>query len=164
MTFASSKGQLGFEGAWVIIVLVILAIGLLMGYGAFKDLNDDIQADLDLSTDARAAAQTVVGNYPANMDNMFFFFFVMLWVFLVIGAYLADTSPVFLVITILLIVFGLVVGMILSNTYEEVREDGTISTFANEFPKMNWLMDHILITMIFMGFSVMMVLYARSRS
>lgn len=159
----SSKGQLGLEVAWIMIVLTILALGLIYGYSAFKELNDDLQSDISFAPEAKAAAEATVANFPSNMDNMFFFFFIMLWVFLVIVSFFASTHPVFIVISIVLIVLGLVGVMFVANAYNEAMEDDTISAFASEFPKITWIMEHILLMMVMVGFSVMMVLYARSR-
>ena len=50
-----------------------------------------------------------------------------------------------------------------ANSYEEFKDDGTVVSYSEAFPKMNWILEHIVILGIFMGLSVMLVLYARSR-
>ena len=147
---------------WVVSVLFVVVIGSFLSYGAFKELNDDLQQDLSLSPEARQASKETVENFPSSMDNILFFFFIMLWVFLLIGAFVADTHPVFLVITFVLLIIGLVFGMILSNAYEEFSSDSGVSEFASQFPKMNWILGHLLIVLVFMGMSTFMVLYARN--
>lgn len=161
---SSKRGQLGFELVWVVIVLLVVGLGFVMTYSAFSGLNDDIQNSLDMSNESKAAAEATVGNFPSNMDNVFFFLLIMLWIFLLIMAFFVNTHPVFLVITLLLIVIGLVVVMILSNVFQESIEEGEIDDFAAEFPKMNWIFEHLLMVFIMVGFSTMMVMYTRARS
>lgn len=160
----SSSGQLGLESLWVVIVLFIFGLGLVYGYSAFSELNDDIQADASLSQDAKDASEATVGNYASNMDSVFFFFFILLWVFILATAFFANTHPVLIVITVVLIVIGLVVMMYLANTFEEATGEAEVSSAAAEFPKMMWILEHIVLVMSLVGFSVMMVLYSRSRA
>lgn len=162
MTYASSKGQLGMEVAWVVLVLVVIGIGFLFAYPAFKEINDDIQADTTMSAVAKENAQTVVGNYASNMDGAYFFMFMLLWIFLVIAGYFANNQPVWLVVTIIFVVCSLVATMFLANGYEELSADGEISSFTDEFPKMSWILEHLLLVMVMMGFSVVAVMYVRS--
>lgn len=164
MTIASSKGQMGFEMAWVVIALVVIGIGLIVVMPAFQEVNDDIQADSSIGAEAKQSSTESVGNSPTYFDNVFFFMFIMLWIFLVIAAFFATTNPVFTVITIILVIFGLVITMFLANAAQEVMEDSQISSFADEFPKTSWILEHLLMNMVIVSFSVMLVLYGRSRA
>lgn len=160
----SSKAQIGFEAAWVVIVLVVVALGFIFGLAPLSELNDDIQLEDDLSSEAKSAAETTVGNAPSNYDNLFFFLFIMLWIFLGILAFFSANNPVLLVITIIFMIVALVVAMFLANTYAESIEDTEINTFAQEFPKTDWMMNHLLMIILFMGFSVGLIIYARVRT
>jgi hypothetical protein len=144
------------------MVLVVVLLGVVFTYQAFSELNDDIQADAGMSEDAKSAARATVDNYPSQMDNAFFFLFFMLWMFLLIAGFFASTHPVFAGISVILILFGLVVVMLLANTYEETTLDAEVSAAASEFTKMDWILDHLLGVFIIMGLSVLLVLYARS--
>lgn len=158
----SSKGQLGFENAWLFVSLLIVAVGLIFGLQAFSELNDDIQSDLELSAEAKQVSQESAGNAPTLMDNVFFFLFIGLWAFILIAAYFSASNPIFTFVAIILGVIGLVVVMMGANVYEEATSDDGISAFVQEFPKTNWIMSNILIMMIFVTFSTMLVLYARN--
>lgn len=161
-TYVSSKGQMGFELAWVALVLVIVSLGLIFAYQAFDDLNDDIQGDSSMSADAKTASEATVGNYASNMDNVLFFLFIMLWIFLLVASFFASTHPVFAAISVILILFGLTVITLVSNAYEEATADAEVSAAAAEFVKMNWINEHLLTVFIIVGLSVLLVLYARN--
>lgn len=160
MSIASSKGQLGFENAWLVMTVVIVGIGLIFGLQALGTVNDDIQSDLSISTEAKDFSQATVGNAPTMMDNVFFFFVIGLWVILLVGAYVSASNPIMTFIAIILGVIGLVVVMLLGNVYAEAVSDDDVETFTTNFPKMSWILNNILIMAVFITFSVMLVMYA----
>lgn len=163
----SGKGQLGMEVLLVLIVVVVVAVGFVMVWPTFKQLNDDLQNEEEFASVAKGASQEMVGDFANRMDNVYFFMFILFWIFLLGVAFLGDTHPAFFVITLVLMVFTLVVGMILSNAYQEMRDDLTADEFidlASEWPKLNWLMEHLLIVLIFMTGSTGMVLYGKVRA
>ena len=162
-TNPSSKGQLGFEIMFIVLALFIVGLGLVLANGTFKDLNDDIQGDEAIGAEAKATSDAVVDNFSTNWDNLMLFFFVLVWAFLLIASFFADTHPIFLIFTIILLLIGLTVTMYLSNAYSEVTSDGDVSAFAADFPKMNWIMNHLLTLMIVVGLSCALVLYGRTR-
>lgn len=162
MTIVSSKGQIGFEGAWLVIVLLIIGLGIIFGLQAFQELNDDIQADLDLSPEAKQAAAETAGNSPVLMDNVFFFLFIGLWSVILILAYFSAQNPIFTILAIILGIMGLVVTMFVANIYDDATSGDDLQEYMANYPKTNWIMDNLLITMIFVTFSTMMVLYVRN--
>lgn len=160
MIIASSKGQIGFENAWLVISVFIVGVGLIFGISALTDLNTDIQSDLDLSTEAKAASEQVVGNAPSNFDNLFLFLVIGLWGVLLVGAWASASNPIFTFIAIILGVLGLVVTLFVGNVYAEMSSDDELNDFGDNFPKMNWILNNILILAVFITFSVILVLYA----
>lgn len=160
MTIVSSRAQLGFENAWVFLSLFVVGIGLLFGLSALSDLNDDIQTDLDLSPEAKEFAEQTAGNSPSIFDNLFLFLVIGLWGVLLGGAYASSSNPILTFIAIILGVIGLIVVMLVGNAYQEVAVDEEVSTFSENFPKMTWILDNILILAVFITFSVLLVLYA----
>lgn len=160
MTIAFSKGQLGLEALWVVVVLIILGLGLVFGLQVFDDINNDLQDDDELSADAKSTLEATAGNAPSIMDNVFFFLMVGLWAFLLVGAYFSGSNPIITVIAIILGVLGLIVTLLVANVYAEAVEDDDIQDFVNNFPKMNWILENILIIMVFITFSTMLVMYA----
>lgn len=155
-----SKGQLGFENAWLVVTLLIVGLGLVFGLQAFSEINDDLQADLELSSEAKSFASESVGNAPTTMDNVFLFFVIGLWALLLVGAYISASNPIFTFIAIILGVFGLIVTVLVGNVYAEAMDDDEINDFTANFPKMSWILENILIMAVFITFSVMLVLYA----
>lgn len=160
---AYSKGQVGLELLVLIIILFVLAITVIYGYQIATDINNDIQADDTLSTQAKATTQSVTTNYPSTMDNGFIIFLVFFWVALLVSSFLIDTHPIFFIISIFILIFVFVAAMIIANSYEEFTADAEIATFASAFPKMNWVFNHFLTVMIVIGLTMGAALYAKSQ-
>lgn len=160
---SSKKGLLGLEILWAVLVIIILAIGLIFGFSAFSDIKDDIRSDNDMSQAAKDSVNESVGNFPDYMDNVLIFLFFMLWVFLLAAAYFSASNPVLMVFSLIVVIIGMVIFLMLANQYEQMTNDQEISTFADEFIKTNWLLEHGLLTFIFMAFSFFFVVYVRSR-
>lgn len=151
---------MGFETAWVVITVLIVAVGLIFGLQALSTINEDIQNDLDLSQEAKDTSEAIVGNAPTQWDNIFLFLVIGLWALLLVGAYVSASNPIMTFIMILLGVIGLVVTMLMGNVYAEMSADDDVETFTDNFPKMNWILNNILILAVFITFSVILVAYA----
>jgi hypothetical protein len=144
------------------ILFLTVAIATVFGFRILSEINDEIQADADISTIAKTNSQNVTTEFPKYMDNAFLMMVVLFWVFLLVSSFFIDTYPVFFVVSFILLIFVFVIGMAMANTYEEVVTESGISTFADSFSKMNWIMEHLLIVLIVMGLSSAFVLYANS--
>lgn len=159
----SSKGQGILDFIFVLIVLFAFAIIGIFSYVVLKDFNTDFQADPDISATAKGDLQGLTTNFPSYIDNSFTLLLGLFWVFLVISAWFADSHPLFFVVMIILVSFVLVAGMILSNAYDDVKADPDITGYTSGFPQMNWVMSHLLMVLMGMGFSCVLAMYGRSR-
>lgn len=157
----SSNGQLGMEGILVLIVLVVVGIGFIMIAPMAKEINADLQAEVGFAPEAKSVAQSTVGDYPERMDNVYFLMFFLLWIFMIGAAFFSNTHPIFLAVSILLVVFILGMSMLLGDAYEELQDDPDFSEFTGSYPKMNWIMGNILKVFVMMTLSTLMVLYTR---
>lgn len=137
----------------------MVGIGLFFGLSALSELNDDIQADVSISTEAKAFSQQTVGNSPNIFDNLFLFLVIGLWGVLLGGAYASASNPIFTFIAVILGVIGLVVIMLVGNAYAEISDDAVLNDYKESFPKMTWILDNLLILAVFVTFSVLLVLY-----
>lgn len=158
-----SKGQTFGDLTLFIILLVVVGVASVFGWMIYSDLNDEIQADGDMSAEAQAASQNVADNYPSMFDNVFLFILILFWIFLLVSSFLIDTHPIFFVVTVILLLFVFVVGMILANAYEEVTSDPDLIGFADDFPITSWVMTNFLLVIIVIGLSAGLALYAKNK-
>lgn len=147
----------------VVIVLFTLGLAAVFGYRILSEMNDEMQADADLHTEAKAVMTTVDTNYPSWIDSAFLLTLILLWGLLIVTSFMIDSHPVFFVLTLVLLLFVFIVGMALSNAYQDVTADSDLTASANAFPVINWVMGHFLIVLIVIGLSSALSLYAKNR-
>jgi len=86
---------------------------------------------------------------------------VLLFVSTVVFSYLIGAYPVFFIISIVLVIVLLFVGGLLSNAYEDVMADSTIS--ASAFPITNWVMTNLLVVVLVFAIGIGLALYGSNR-
>lgn len=161
MAIGSSKANLGLDAIFVVVGLFILAVVMIFSYQLYTEFNDDIQADPDIDAQAKTTAAGIATNYPGVFDQTFALFLAILWVALIVTTYLIDTNPAFFVIVFIMIIITFVLGMELSNQYEEFSGEDGLSGSAANFPLTNWIMSHLLTIIIVMVLSAAITLYAK---
>lgn len=159
----SKKGNAFLDLMLVLLVLIGMAIIGLVSHNMFKDLNDDIQADADISPSVKAHSQDLQTRFPTFMDAAFLLAFILLWIFVIVSSVMIDTHPMFFVVTLILLLFAFVVVMMLSNTFEEFTEDTEYIGLNTEFPITYFIMDNLLIIFISIAASVLIVLYGKNK-
>ena len=160
-TACSKRGNLGLDSILIVVWLFVLAVVMVFCYNIYTEFNTDIQADDDISAQAKTTSSSLQANYAPVFDQMFALFIAVLWIALIVTTYLIDTNPTFFIIVFIMIVIIFIVGMELSNEYEELSEDDDLSNAASDFPFTNWIMDHILQILIAMVISAAITLYAK---
>ena len=133
-----------------------------MSYNILTDFNADIQADDDINDVAKVKMQTMEDSYPSTMDYLFLTALILFWIFAIVSSFLVDTHPVFLIISVILLVIVLIVGAEISNSYEELSEETLFST--GDFPITHYILSHLVIVILFIAFSILIALYAKTRA
>jgi hypothetical protein len=157
---ASSKGQVFGDVAFLVVVLLAAAIFFGSVYLIISDFNTEFQNDSDLPQQSKDIFDNINTNFPLWWDNAFVFLLIGLWGGILITSFFIDSHPVFFVIAFIGLIFVFVAGMIIANTYGDVAGD---AGFDTAFPKVSWVFDHLLITIIMVGFSALIALYAKNQ-
>ena len=160
---SNKRGQSVLDVLYIIVGLFIIALGVLIFYKIYDDMNSFIQDDPDLSAEAKAASGGGFANYPTYMDNAFVLLLGLLWVSLIVTSFLLDTHPVFFIITVILLVFVFIVAMVLANTYQDVASENDFLDASIQFPKTMWVFENFLLVIICMAMSSILALYAKAR-
>ncbi len=157
------KGNVVLDGAMVVVMLTVLSLMMFFGYQMFSDLNTDLQADADLSTEAKAKVQTVYDVYPSTFDGLFMLAMILLWGLVIVASFMVDAHPIFFIFTVLLLVFILFIGAEMSNVFNEVTTDAELNAYRSSFPMTVFLMEHLLLLICVIGGTVLLALYGKSR-
>ena len=147
------------------ITLIALPIGFaiicLIGYVAFTDINTDIQANND--NVSKELSQDLYDRYPSTFDGLFIFMIVILYMGAIVLSFMIDTHPIMFALTILLLFFVLGSAMIVSNTYQTITADSDFYTPSLAFPMTNYIISHLLETILVMAGGIALVQFGKQR-
>lgn len=160
---SNRKGQTILDLILVIIVLFVFGIVGFLAYYVLNEVNTDIQADEDIADVAKQDLQGLTTNFPQFMDNTFVLLLALLWIMLIVSSFLIDSHPVFFILTVVLLVFVFIVGMIVANAYQDIAADEDLISASSQFSQTQWVFENFLPIIISMGMSSALALYAKSR-
>ena len=158
------KGSTVQDGLMVIIVMFTVVLFIFIGKMVFTDLNDDLQDSTELSNSTKELSQNVYDKYDNVFDGIFLMVFILLWIMLLVAAFMLDSHPAFFVVSVLLLVAVFIVAGFISNAYDDFVSDDTFSVVSQGFPMTNAIMSNLLVVIIVVTFSVLLVLYGKSRT
>lgn len=158
------RGQTFLDVLIVALILFVSATAFILMSVVQSNISDELLADEDFnsSTEAATALRTFDSNYASTMDNTFLVVFVLFWVFVIVSSLFIDTNPVFLIISIILLVIVLLSMGVMSNAYESFIDDDDIFTYASEFPKTNYIMEHLVMFTVFIALSGIIAIYGKN--
>ena len=159
---SSKRANVAIEGITIMVVLLVFAFLVISMYMIKYEVNADIQNDSNMSDYPKLMSQQGTDDYPRLWDNMFIMVLVGLWLGALIAAWFIDTSPIFLIIAVFLIIFVLILAAIVSNVYEEWADDPDIQEYADAFPIINWVMQRLVLIVMAITFSVAVALYGKT--
>jgi hypothetical protein len=159
----NKKGFTIGDTLMVLLVVFVFVIAMFVGKLVVDDLNADIQADSDISAEAKAASNDLTVRYPALFDGAVVLIFVLLYILVLVASYQIDTYPIFFAVTLILLAFAIIAGMFVQDFYTDIIGDAVFSGIENSFPMTNFLLSNIVMVILVVGFSVAFVLYAKSR-
>ena len=157
------KAQTVTDVLIVVLILTVFAVSSIFASKILREVNADVQAMDDMSVEAKASLANVNDNFPETFDTAFIIMLVLFWALLIVTSVFIDTNPILFILVCLMLVFVFIIGMMVSNAYSEILLDsGELSTFAASFPMTHFVMTHLLLFMIGMGFTSAIALYAKS--
>jgi|SRR3972149_452334 len=158
----SRKGNAILDSLVVLVVLFVLAVVTIIVRPILSDINDDMQADADMDTDAKAVLDTVNTKYTVTMDSAILLAYILLFMFAILASFLVETHPAFIAVAIVLMVVLVWLSGTLANTYEEIATETDIAAEAN-FPLTTFMMRHLVEYFIGVCMAVMIILYGKGK-
>ena len=149
------KGNIVMNSIMFIIVIVVMGLVSLFIWVAWDELADDIKEDVDVA-EADEIVDEVTDRYPSMIDGLILLIFLGMWIFGVAASYFSESHPFLFGLMMILIVFVIIAGAMLSNFYEELFEDEELSTIGADFPVTHWILTHLMIISIVMAISMAM--------
>lgn len=156
LIFASKRGQ-WVQLTLLIVVLFALGITFLFLGMVTEDINGEIQDEVSMSNQSKLMMQTQADSQGSVFDTSIVIVLAGLWLLCLALAYTAQGNPLLLVVAMFIIVALGVVGMILSNAWEEFRASDGFSSVAGDYGITNFILSNYLVFVVVMGFTTLWV-------
>lgn len=159
---SNSKGNAILDTLFFLIFMVVL---LISGLFLVKVLNP-VVTDFQNSNQLGATAKTALdgASHMATIeDNIVLICLIFLWITALVASYLIDSHPLFfIIVVVILLLFTLASGLIGKMLYS-LFNDGALIDTAAQMPISNFIANHLFLLVLAMGFSVMLVMFAKGR-
>ena len=161
---SNKRGNAVIDGATLVVLFVIFGLGSIFAYMVFDQVNDDIISEFTEGSQAKTQVENLHGNFPKLMDGLFLFAFILFTIFVIASVFLLDTHPIFFVVSLVMLIAVFISGMLLSNAFDDIMQDGEIATYAESFPFITWIMGHLVEMIVAIGFLTMLALFAKYKT
>ncbi len=149
------------------IVILICVIWVYMG-GLVEDKLQETVGQMDLHDTVGNNASQVISN-TIGATNSSFGALPWITVFLIggmvlsifIGSYLVTTKPIFFIPYIFIVIIAIVVSVPMSNAYEVIMNDQTLSGTFSSFAGASWIMLNLPIWITIIGFVGGIIMFSR---
>ena len=159
--FRNKKANVVLEILTVLITLVVLSIVFFTAYKTYQEINVDLQGEL--TGEALESHNTLYAKYPKFLDGIIPVILVFFWIGAIIASTVVDTHPIFLVLTIVLLLFVVVGIASTANATQELLDDSDFDSVRDSFPITYWCISHLVQILLAMSFTVMIALFARKQ-
>lgn len=161
--FKRKKANVVLEGGIFILFLIVLAYAVYIVNQVGDDIRTDIINDDTMTTKSKQIINQKMDNYPTFWDDLFIVGLVFVWIMIIVASFLIDSHPIFFAISIILLIFMLVVAMYLGNSYEDFVSDDLFNGYVASYPKIHFIMTHLVEILVAIGITVLMTVYGKSR-
>ena len=160
-----SRCKRGFVGdvLMIMILLFITGVVIMAAYLTLSSINTAFQGKDEMGTTAKKIVADSTSSYINTWDGIFAFLFIGLSIAAVIGAYMIDTHPIFLIFALVLIGIFIVIGAVISNAYYEVESASPFNTYADQFRIMHYINNHWPFYVLIEGVLIVLALYGKTR-
>src|SRR3990167_5926458 len=154
--FANSKGS-ELDLLPLMITLLMFGIAILIGWVLLN--NSQLLIALSSTPDSALIMNRSVSQYPI-FDTLFFAALIGLSLTSILAATLVRQTPLFFVISLILLSIILIVGAVVSNFFHEMSSAAIFSGASSVFPKMFFIMDNLVMYLLIEGALIILALYS----
>lgn len=154
--------------AFLVVSLVFVAVFCFVGYFVFSQMTSRLVANpqINASPDAVRALNSI-DTANNKLDYFVLMIFIGMSIAIVITSWFLGGHPLFMVLYFLVLIILVVVGMVLSNTWENVTQKTNSlgyriwGTTLDHFPITNNLLTYLPIYIVVVGFLGMVAMFGK---
>lgn len=145
------------------VIIFLFVVITVFGNKVLSDFNDDFQADASISDDSKAVISDLDTRYPTTFDALVPFIYLILLLVCVVAGWLSNTHPVVMIFLLFIVLFLMIVGGILSNAWEDLKVDESLSAVVVGYPMTDYILSHYLFFVGIMGFCLLGSILIKNR-
>jgi len=153
----NKKGWIGYLLTLIVLVAFTAIVGIVSN-NIHNEWNQAVQDDDSFPEIAKNESQ----QYNERISNNFDFFVLIIFIAFTLGAmataFFAETNPILLGITVLLLISILIIPMLLSNMWEEFITEPEFISLRSDYPVTDFIMTYY--AHLFVGVTVLVSLVA----
>jgi len=160
--FMNKKGDINIP---IVMLLMLVAVIFLFFSSFFFDkFYSAVETETAFNDSTTQGAMEDTQTALFNMDNTIFFLFIGFIISLIISSYLIRTSPIFMVIMIILLFIITIFSFIISNTYQGLIEGGgEFGSFSlTNYPKTNFIFSNLPLLFFIVDIFSLIAMFAKS--
>ena len=146
----------------VSVILLVTALFLFIGNYLTNTIMDVALTHSELNSSPGAVnSYNSVKTQANKLDYVYFAYFIGLVIGIIITGWLIGGNPIFMFFYIIILIFGVLISPILSNTFESFIATPAISATLSNFPIMTFIMQHLPMLMTIIGMLGLLVMFAK---
>ena len=157
----NKKGSIG-DVFFISVFIFLLAIVFVVGWVIHSKVNDEFQNNPSIVDQGKTMMQNSTDDYISLFDGIFLTIIVGLWIGTIILAFQIDIHPVFFVLTIIVFAILVILTALFGNAFYTFANNANIVSYADDFTIIPFVMNNFVTVMIVLGFSVALVMYAKT--
>lgn len=162
MKTMTKKGSI-MDIFFILVLVSALAITSVLAFMMLSKINTQFQTNPTISTEGKSIMNTAQTKFPKTFDGVFAIVLVFSIITTLFLASLVDVNPLFLPIAIVIFIFVVVLCAVMGNTYYSFASQPDMAAYSQQFIIIPFVMTHFVEVMLAFGFSVLIVMYAKSR-
>jgi hypothetical protein len=158
----NKKGSFG-DILYLGVFLFILAIVIGIGWVIYSRFNAEWQTHSELGAESLEIMQNAKDRYVATYDNLFLVILVGMYLGALLLAWNIDTSPVFFLLSLVMMGVIVIVTAVLGNSWYTYSTNAALSSYIDDFTIIPFVMTHLVEMFVVMGFGLAAVMYSRTQ-
>lgn len=150
-----------------LILIVISAVFIYISATVKTQLHESMDGMMFGESNATLVIEDTMGKADQSFQALYwisaFLIFGMI-ISIFIGSYMVTTRPVFFIPYIFVLIVAIIVAVALSNAYETIIDDATLSSTFDKFTMSNYVMAYLPIWIAVIGIVGGIIMYARMGS
>jgi len=146
------------------IILIISGLFIYMGTITKTKLHETLDSRTDLNVNTSQVIDNTFGKVPDAYNLLYWLSMLIITGMILsifIGSYLVTTRPIFFVPYIFILIIAIVLSVIISNSYEMIITNPTLSSTFTGFTMSNYFMINLPIWITIVGFMGGIIMYSR---